>query len=113
MIGGYNPPMPKLTDLSALASIATAVAAVGAWGYYLWTRWRKRLRLERYLKDAKARAPEGKKGQHTIIHLMAECGMTEAEILDAAFRSKKISRPVRTEGASGHAVAILLEYAGD
>ena len=102
-----------LSDVADLASILTAIAAVAAWAYFLLARYRKRLRLERYLKGAKARAAHGKKGQHTIIHLMAECGMTEAEILDAAFRSRKIDRPVRVEGASGRAVEILLEYVGD
>lgn len=104
--------IPSLTleNASDLASILTAIAALAAWIYYLWGKISKRLRLEQYLRDAKANAAEGKKGQRTIIHLMAACGLTEAETLDAAFRSKRIKRPVWADPETGRAEGILLEY---
>jgi len=103
-------PSLALEGASDLASILTAFAALAAWIYYVRGKISKRRRLEQYLRAAKADAAEGKKGQHSITHLMAACGLTEAEIFDAAFRSKRIKRPVWVDTGTGRAEGILLEY---
>lgn len=70
------------------AAILTAAVAVWAYGQYLWHRRCQTKALEEYLKAEKNR-PDNK-GQRTIIHLMARLSMTEAEVVSASFRSKKV-----------------------
>jgi hypothetical protein len=67
----------------------------------------KRKRLEEYLRD------ERKKGRTAIavVHLVAELGMTEAEVLDASFRSRHIVRLHAPTSDSGPS-SIALEYQG-
>jgi hypothetical protein len=103
--------MSWLSCLSDIATILTAITAAGASVFYLYDRYSKRLRLEEYLREVKAAAPsKSERGRRTLIHLMASCGMTESEVLDAAFRSKKIKRPVWLDKETGYASGILLEY---
>ncbi|WFU01956.1 hypothetical protein QA648_17930 [Rhizobium sp. CB3171] len=90
-----------------IAAILTAVIAVWAYGRFLWERRQKRLRLESHLRDEKEmRADEG---QRTLLHLVANLGMSEIEIVDAAFRSKVIRRRVSLD-EQGRADRLLLEY---
>ncbi len=89
------------------AAILTAGVAVWAYGRYLYERHQKRLRLEAHLKAEKKAGHD--EGQRTILHLVAQLGMTETEVVDAAFRSKCIRRVVSTD-EKGHASALLLEY---
>jgi hypothetical protein len=89
------------------AAILTAVVALVAYLQYTGGRLKKRWRLESYLKPEKASGQDA--GQRTLLHLTAELGMTEAEIVDAAFRSKLIRRRVRPD-QYGLAAALLLEY---
>lgn len=89
------------------AAILTAVVAVWAWVRYLCDRYKKRLELESHLRMEKALGKN--KGQRTLLHLTAKLGMTEADILDAAFRSKHICRRVTTD-EDGMAKRLMLEY---
>ena len=89
------------------ASILTAIVAIWAYGRYLYERHQKRLRLEAHLKAEKKVGHD--EGQRTILHLVAHLGMTETEVVDAAFRSKCIRRVVRTD-EKGHASALLLVF---
>jgi hypothetical protein len=80
---------PFLDALSAFASIATAGVALVAYFRFLWDRRVKRLRLEAFLKpeiqhDIKF-GPLPK--PYPVIAVMAALKMTEAEVIDAAFRS--------------------------
>ena len=93
------------------ASIATAAVAVAVAAYYWCDREGKRKKLEAYLKAAKANRGEGKIGQKSIMHLMAQLRMTEAEIFNASFRSKHIENRVKAD-ENRMATAILLEYVG-
>lgn len=87
---------------SFLAAISTAVVATLAYGQYQLGRFRKRWRLERYLKAEKGTS-------HTLLHLVAQLGMTETELVEAAFRSKVIRRKVRAD-QYGLAGVLLLSY---
>ncbi|THK33449.1 hypothetical protein EHS39_36285 [Ensifer sp. MPMI2T] len=51
----------------------------------------------------------GDAGQRTVLHLVAHLGMSEAEIVDAAFRSKVIRRLVSVDN-QGKADRLLLVY---
>jgi hypothetical protein len=92
-----------------IAAIATAVVAVGAYAYYRCGQRRKRLTLEQYLKGEQEASPTAKR-QHTILHLIANLGMTEDELIHASFRSKHIARVTRTNRTTGLAETLLLEY---
>ena len=44
------------------------------------------------------------------MHLVAKLGLTEAEILNASFRSRYIARRISSDKDTNLATAILLEY---
>lgn len=100
-----------LDMLDHIASIATALIATLAYSHFQIQRNRRRTRLEDYLKlEAPGKRSSGDKGRRTVLHLVGALGMTEAEILDAAFNSKHIKRTLAQDPATGHASAIYLEY---
>lgn len=91
---------------------AILTAAIAVWGYASYRRDRcaKKSRLEAYLKAEKG---EGKNmGQRSVKHLVANLGISENEVLDAAFHSKNI-RCVTTKGGNGFVDLLLLEYTGE
>lgn len=80
-----------LDFLDHVAAIATAAVAVYAYATYRWGRRAKRLALERYLAlERPGRRYGADKGQRTILHLVAELRMSEADIVEAAFDSQKV-----------------------
>ena len=89
------------------AAILTGVVARLAYGHFLLVRRNRRVRLEEYLHGQKNAGRD--KGQRTVMHLIATLGMTEAEVVDAAFRSRKIRRVVITDD-EGRADRLLFEY---
>ena len=97
-----------LGTIANIAAILTAMVAVFGYGYYRFDQWHKRHRLENYLKSEKENAAD--RGQRTLLHLMAKLGMTEAELLQASFRSKHISRKISPDDKTGRAEALLLEW---
>ena len=92
------------------AAILTAIIAVLAYGRYEWVRHQKRTRLEEHLKAEKANGTD--KGQRTILHLVARLSMTENDVLDAAFRSKRV-RCVINSDIEGYVAQLLFEYVSD
>jgi hypothetical protein len=100
--------MTAFEFLGNVAAIATSIVAVLAYGLFLHDRRRKRLRLESYLKEERGHGYD--QGQQTLVHLVANVGMSETKIMDAAFRSKKIRRTVDNQGKADK---LLLEYDGE
>lgn len=102
--------MPLLDALADLASIITGLIVGGAAILY-WCRSRSQSkRLEDYLR-AEHQANPGNK-THTVFHLMAQLGMTEAEILHANVASKRVIWKRRKGYDSGLAAQLLFEYSG-
>lgn len=101
-----------LEVIAQVASIATAGIAAVAYGRYLYDRRQKRLRLEHHLKDQKTKSKGGDRGQRSIVDLMAALGMSEAEIMDAAFQSRSIKRIVALV-PMGAPPRIDLEYSAE
>jgi hypothetical protein len=102
--------MTGLQMLQAIAngaSIATAIVAVWVWWTLSSDTEEKQRRLEDYLKAEKTASNDA--GQRTIMHLVAALGLTEAEILNAAFRSKHIVRRVSPD-QYGAASRLFLAY---
>ena len=100
--------MKWLGALGNIAAISTALVAVIGAGVYCCNRWRKRQKLEAYLKAEKAKGKD--RGQRTILHLIAELGLTESEILQASFVSNHIDRRIAPDPETNRATELLLEY---
>jgi hypothetical protein len=100
--------MILLETAANVATIPTALIATLAAAYVWRDARQKRVRLEQYLKAEKV-AGSGK-GQRTILHLMANVGLTEAEILHASFGSNRVARKLGKDEKTGLANVLLLEY---
>lgn len=94
----------------SVASILTAIVAVALFVGYLAARRKQRRRPEEYLRDEKLNGKDG--GVRTILHLVANLGISEKDIVEASFRSKAISRTVSAD-LMGRASRLMLEYTGD
>jgi len=95
------------------AAILAIVTAIGGVLLYVRRQSKQRerqLRLERHLREEKEWGID--QGQRTVPHLMAELGMTEKDVLDAAFRSKVVRRRTRQDD-QGFARILLFEFDGD
>jgi hypothetical protein len=95
-----------LADVADVAEIATAVVAVGAAGVYAFQRFERQRRLEEYLAKERregAKSDVYNTGARTIIHLMGRLSMTEAQVMEAGFASKKIASIVAADPDTGRA----------
>jgi|HubBroStandDraft_6_1064221.scaffolds.fasta_scaffold466210_2 hypothetical protein len=99
-----------LEVVANIASITTAIVAVWFWCYYQFTLWRKRDKVEEHLAEEKKLGTD--KGQRTIAHIMAEVGLTEADVLQAVFSSKKIIRRKDVDPVTRKTRGLWLEYKG-
>ena len=100
-------------DLQDLANVATILLALlVAWIYLTYRRRlrQQRTALEEYLRKAKLTATGDDRGQRTLPHLVAQLGLPEADILQAAFDSKRIARQVATDKATGRTDTLFLVY---
>lgn len=100
-----NEALRYLSAAANIASIVTAVIAAWAGITYLYRRRQKRLRLENYLKTRTADT----NGLIRVIELAAELGMTEAEVIDAAFRSSHVAL-FPSANMIGSTPSLLLRY---
>jgi hypothetical protein len=96
--------------LADIAAILTCIVVVVVWVRFEWSTWRKRKRLENYLRFQKRNATKGDRGQRSILHLMANVGLTEIEILQASFKSRHLKRHAANSESSRLAGDILIEY---
>lgn len=94
------------------AAILTSLVATSGYGKFLYDKRRRRTKLEHYLKTQKPNGKSDKKGQHSILHLVAELGMSENHIYEASFNSVKISRKMRVDDKTGLASDVLFEWVG-
>jgi aromatic ring hydroxylase len=89
------------------ASILTSIVAVAASVVYWMNKRSRRVRLESYLKAKKEKSPTE---AFSVTRLMADLGMTEAEIFAASFASRHIVRGVRRDRTTGFAAEVLFQY---
>jgi len=98
-----------LAVLDNIATIITAICAAGAFTVYVFRHREKRRRLERHL----AKSRDGGNGnylQRPVSYLVAEVGMTEIEIVDAAFRSRHIESRAGHQWMGTQSPQLLLRY---
>jgi hypothetical protein len=105
--------MNWLDALADLASIVTAIVAGGAVALYWCGRKERQRRLEVYLRTTPDRdSGSDRAGEVTVGTLMAKLSMTEAQVLEAAFSSSKIT-PVHRGDRGPIQQAMMLKYTGD
>ncbi len=92
---------------SFTAAFAAFAAFASAW--FWGERCKKRVKLENYLKKQKASGAD--KGQRSLLHLMRHLSMTEADIMNAAFRSNRVEPKVKKD-EDGFADSLFFEYTG-
>ena len=97
-----------LENIANLATIVTALFATWAYAAYRYRGFVNKQKLEAYLQSEKQSQKDN--GRRTLLHLMAKLGLTEAEILQASFGSKKIIRKLASDSETNRATAILFEY---
>lgn len=100
--------MTCLGIIANIAAILTAVIAAYGYGKYCLDRNQKCQQLEKHLKVEKTKGKDS--GQRSLLNLMAKVGMTEAELIQASFRSKHIVRKIAKDEETGRADALLLEW---
>lgn len=100
--------MNYLEIIANVAEVSTAGVAWYAYNKYRLDLRRKRQKLEDYLKAEKKDNPAKK--THTTLHLMAQLGLTEAEILTASFSSLNIVRKEHINPDTRLTDQILFEY---
>jgi hypothetical protein len=103
-------PSDALEVLANIAAVVTASVALFAYLTYRFQQRSRRIRLEQHLQEEKERGWD--QGQRTVTHLMAHLGMTEAEVLHAAFQSRMVRRATVIDD-QGRADAMLFEYDSD
>ena len=90
-----------------IGSILTSIIATGA-SFVFWASKRsRRVRLEQYLKAKKEKSPNE---LFSVTRLMADLGMTEAEIFSASVASRHVARWVRKDRQTGFATEVLFQY---
>lgn len=95
---------------ASIASILTSIIAAGASIIYWANKRSKRTRLESYLKAKKEKSPnEG----FSVTRLMADLGMTEADVFAASLASRHVARGVRRDPVTGFAAEVLFQYRDD
>src|SRR3989344_8707019 len=99
-----------------LSVIANVVVILGAmYGLFEWWRFKCRRKLEKkklvqYLKERKKNATtEGKKGQHSLTHLVAELKIHADRIIELDFDNDRIQVLVK-EDINGFAGILLFTY---
>ncbi|HKM48941.1 MAG TPA: hypothetical protein VJX69_15225 [Terriglobales bacterium] len=97
-----------LETVANLAEVLTAIVAAIVAVYYWCDQRKKRVRLEDYLRKENLENPAKK--THTVLHLMANVGLKEDEILKASFRSQHIRRSIHSNRDTGLADDILFDY---
>jgi hypothetical protein len=91
------------------SAILTAGVATVAYARFVSAQRKRRNALEQYLRDEKLNGVDG--ARRTIMHLMANLSMSEAEVLQAGFQSDLV-RAVPGVDEEGRAVRLYFEYAG-
>jgi len=98
----------NLGAIANVSAILTAVVAIFGYGAYRVEQCSKYKKLENYLKAEKSKGKDF--GQRSLLHLMANVGMTEAELIQASFRSNHIKRKIAPDEKTNRAEALLLEW---
>lgn len=105
--------MPSVSDsagiISIVSGIVVVVGSIYAFSQYWGVRYLRRRRLTQHLRRELLAGTD--RGQRTVVQLMRVLSMTEQQVLDAGFGSRRVRPLVTLDPATGHARAILFQYA--
>ena len=99
-----------LSVASDLATVVLAVGAIGAYGWYQIEAIIRRRELEAFLKGQIGKRSKEDDGSRSVLFLASKLRLTENEVIEAGFRSKKIKPVPGFDKESGRADAILFMY---
>lgn len=102
-----------LEVLDQIAGVLTGAVAVWAGVAYSLGRYQRRVRLENYLREASLPEGSGREGAQTVLHLVAELGMSEAQVMEAAFSSRLVERLRHGDPQTGLTTHVMLAYKRD
>ncbi len=92
------------------AAILTSIIVIFGYSKYQYDKCLRRSKLEDYLKAEKSNGESSNRGQRSIMHLVAELGMSEDQIYEASFKSTRISRKTKVDQSTGLVSDILFEW---
>jgi hypothetical protein len=103
--------MNWLSTASNIATVVLAIVGTGAYGWYQIDLFVRRRRLETFLKgEAKGKRHKDDQGRRTVLFLASQLRMTEAEIVEAGFKSKKIKCVPGFDKETHRTDTIFFEY---
>lgn len=102
--------MNWLSVASDVATVVLAIGAAGAYGWYQIEAVIKRRALEAFLKDQLGKRSKDDDGSRSVLFLASKLRLTEDEVIEAGFRSKKIKPVPGFDKETGRADAILFMY---
>jgi len=103
--------MNWLNAASDIATVFLAVVAIGAYGWYQLDMLLKRWRLENFLRDEKpGKRSKTDPGHRSVLFLASQLRMTEEEVLQAGFRSKRLKCVPGFDKDTHRTDVILFEY---
>src|SRR5665213_2460701 len=81
-----------------------------AYGWYQLAALLRRRLLEVFLKSEDSKRSQERAGLRSVLYLASQLRMTEAEVLEAGFKSRKIKSVAGFDKATGRADVIIFEY---
>lgn len=102
--------MSWLNVASDLATVVLAIGAIAAYGWYQIEAIMKRRALEVFLKGQIGNRTKEDNGSRSVLFLASKLRLTEDEVIEAGFRSKKIKPVPGFDKETGRADAILFRY---
>lgn len=103
--------MNWLNGASDVATITLAIVAIGAYGWYQIDLYCRRRRLETFLKgEVRSKRHKDDLGRRTVLFLASAMRMTESEVLEARFKSKKLKCVPGFDRETHRADVIYFEY---
>lgn len=103
--------MAWLSAASDIATVFLAIVAVGAYAWYQLDMIRKRRRLESFLKrEGPGKRSKSDPGHRSVLFLASQLRMTEDEVLQAGFRSRKLKCATGFDKDTHRPDVIFFEY---
>lgn len=103
--------MTWLSIASDIATVTLAIVAVAAYGWYQVDLYIRRRRLEQFLKgEIKGKRHKEDPGRRTVLFLASALRMTEAEVMEAGFKSKRLKCVPGFDKETHRADVIYFEY---
>jgi hypothetical protein len=103
--------MNWLSAASDLATVTLAIVGISAYGWYQIDLYNRRRRLEGFLKnEVKGKRHKDDPGRRTVLFLASALRMTEAEVLEAGFKSSNLKCVPGFDKETHRADVIYFEY---